>query len=147
RFVTFTSAASNLTTGPAGKEAQIYLRDVSAARTTTVSVAANGGGANARSFLSSISGDGTTVTFISNANNLAAGDHDHREDAYVRIVLIGTTVWASSTGSGGSLNAPIFMTIGASPDNRFVSFSAITSAIVPDPTGVELLFLRDAQTL
>ncbi len=69
RYVTFTSAAPNLSNNPNQRE-QVLLRDVTANRTTLVSRSTAGVGGNGYSAMPSISADGTQIAFGTTATDL-----------------------------------------------------------------------------
>src|SRR5882672_3921736 len=70
RFVTFSSAASNLVAGDANGANDVFVRDRQAGTTTRVSVAPAGAEANDGSYSPSISSDGRYVAFLSDASHL-----------------------------------------------------------------------------
>ena len=92
RYVVFGSNASNLVAGDTNNQVDVFVRDLQAARTSLVSVAADGGLANEGSnSYSSISDDGRYVVFESGASNLVAGDSNGRLDVFVRDLQTGIT--------------------------------------------------------
>ncbi|HVG38853.1 MAG TPA: Calx-beta domain-containing protein, partial [Pyrinomonadaceae bacterium] len=84
RFVTFDSIASDLVTGIASMTQQnVFVRDMQQSQTTLVSVnRQRTGGGDKASFSSSISADGSTVVFMSNATDLAANDTNNATDVF-----------------------------------------------------------------
>jgi Tol biopolymer transport system component len=89
RFVAFHSAASNLVPGDNGASTSsdsydVFVRDRNRRVTTRVSVASDGAQGNGPSFTGSLSGDGATVAFASDATNLVLGDSNGTSDIFIR---------------------------------------------------------------
>src|SRR5436190_6579602 len=82
RLVVFGSLADSLSTGDDNNYRNVFVRDALSDATTLVSVAPTGP-ANGYSGDESISSDGTTVAFDSNASNLVAGDNNGTYDVFV----------------------------------------------------------------
>ncbi len=138
--VTFRSN-SLLAPGATGNYA-IFLRDLTAGTTELVSVSTSGEAATGDSGLSSVSGDGRRVAFLSRGSNLSHhGASFNEQNVYVRYRDTGETVrmsvgWDGSTTNGHSLN-PWIATDGGS-----LVFSSDSSNLVPDDTnGVSDIFL------
>ena len=78
--VAFKSDAGNLVGGDTNKSSDVFIRDVGANTTALVSRAANGGPANADSYLPALSANGNCVAFESDAGNIdpsaAPGDFE-----------------------------------------------------------------------
>src|SRR6266542_2185593 len=91
RFVVFVSLADNLVAGDTNNAADIFVHDRLMGTTERVSVASNGGQANADSSFASITPDGRFVAFGSFADNLVAGDTNFTSDVFVRDRQAGTT--------------------------------------------------------
>ncbi len=81
RFVTFTSAATNLVAGDANGRFDIFVHDTQSAATVRVSVSTSGVEGNNHAWDSSISDDGRYVMFSTEATNIGAGAPWH---AFVR---------------------------------------------------------------
>lgn len=85
RFVTFTSAASDLTDNDTNDMSDVFVRDLKSGKTTLVSVNNTGAsGGNLDSSYSSVSADGRFVTFVSWADNLVGYPTAAFSDVYVR---------------------------------------------------------------
>jgi Ca2+-binding RTX toxin-like protein/Tol biopolymer transport system component len=99
--------------------------------------------ANGTSRDGAVSADGTKVAFTSNATNLDAADTDPLADVYVKDLVTGDVVLASSSdagigGNGESRNPAI------SADGRFVAFESTATNLDPgDPTPPPALFETD----
>jgi uncharacterized repeat protein (TIGR01451 family) len=94
----------------------------------------------------SISGDGSLIAFVSQANDLVSNDTNDREDIFVSNWRTGeiTRVSISPTGNqanGNSVNPTI------SSDGRFVVFESFASNLVQgDTNGLKDVFVYDRQT-
>ncbi len=149
RFVTFSSAASNLVPGDTNNTDDIFVRDTLTNTTTRVSVDSAGNQANDASGRPSISADGRFVAFYSDASNLVPGDTNSSGDIFVRDTLTNTTTRVSVDSAGnqqyGSRSFFNFPSISA--DGRFVAFDSSASNLVPgDTNGYTDIFVRDRLT-
>jgi subtilisin-like proprotein convertase family protein/Tol biopolymer transport system component len=86
RFVAFESLASNLVPDDTNGAADLFVHDRLTGVTERVSVSSAGSQGNQRGsgFPFAISGDGLTVAFESDANNLVPGDQNGVRDLFVR---------------------------------------------------------------
>jgi Tol biopolymer transport system component len=84
RYIAFTSDASNLVAGDTNQRSDVFVHDRHGGETARVSIATGGAQANGDSDDSSISGDGRSVAFSSQAPNLVAGDTNNAPDIFVR---------------------------------------------------------------
>jgi Tol biopolymer transport system component len=98
--VAFTSLATTLTPDDTNGTADVFVRR-GAEPVQLVSVAADGGVANAPSSQPDVSGDGRFVAFTSLASNLVAGDTNGQADVFLRDLLTGTTRRVSVAGDAG----------------------------------------------
>jgi hypothetical protein len=136
RFVGFISRATNLVsdsgTVPPGYW-ELYIRDLCAGTeapsgcvpsTKTISVADDGGAANAPSASPSISGDGRFVAFVSAATNLAAETAASGPQVYVRDTCAGPT--------GTKACVPKTMRVATDDEDRAIGAQAGRPAISAD---------------
>lgn len=130
RFVLFESRATNLVSGDLNGMADLFIRDRSLNTTTRLSSGITGEEGNADSQIGGISGDGTTVAFISQASNLVQGDTNGFSDVF----LVGTGGTSGGGGGGGSNGAPI---ANAGPDQtvREGDLVTLTGSGSVDPNG------------
>ena len=133
RYVSFTSAASNLVAGDTNGAFDIFVRDLTLGITMRVSVNNAGVQGNSASDSSSVSADGRYVTFQSFASNLVAGDTNGAYDIFVRDLILGVTTRVSLDragvqGNGDSLSPSI------SADGRYVTFTSSASNLVTGDT-------------
>lgn len=145
RFVAFSSRASNLVGGDTNLGWDVFVRDTTAGTTERVSVSSSG--AQGNQFFSgadpSISEDGLSVAFNSEASNLVPGDTNGAEDVFVRDRTWGVTVRVSvssseAQGSHWSQRPAI------SGSGRYVAFSSGSVNLVPGDTNlIEDVFVRD----
>ncbi len=88
RYVAFISNATGFC-GSTGKYRQLFWRDRNTGITKMISAAENGEAGNGDSYAPSMTPDGRTVAFESNATNLVDGDKNRVKDIFV---------WDSNTG-------------------------------------------------
>ena len=94
RYIAFVSAANNLTSGDSNGIPDVFVRDLQGGTTSLASTGAMPFLASS-SELPLITPDGRYVSFYSTAINLVSGITNSGE-IYVRDLLQGTTVWAST---------------------------------------------------
>lgn len=149
RLVAFTSWATNLITGVAvAPSRHVYVRDVVAATTREISVAADGASSNGDDILADVSGDGRYVFFTSTGSNLVPGDigpplvHPSllRKDLQTGAVVRVDRPWAGGVPDGEAGRAA------ASDDGAKVVFTSRASNLVrgvsPD-SPYSVVFLAD----
>ena len=112
RFVTFSSSATNLAAGDTNGSSDVFVRDRVAGATKRVSVDSAGVQGNGESGLfdvPSISADGQTIAFSSDATNLVAADTNGCTDIFVHAKCLTLASW-SNYGSGfpGTNGIPTF---------------------------------------
>ena len=123
--VAFDSVATNFAQNE-GERPDVFVRDRSSGRTTLVSVGPAGGKADYASFAPSLSADGGSVVFDSNATNLVPHDaNGYGSDIFVRDLVSGTMTLASVDLTGmaqfdQAYNAAI------SPDGDHVAFVGLS---------------------
>ncbi len=100
RYVGFGSYATNLVPNDTNNHADAFVYDRQTGQTTRVSVATDGTQGDLDSGGALISGDGSIVTFESDANNLIPNDQNLWGDTFVHNMQTGETVLASFTPSG-----------------------------------------------
>ena len=146
RFVTFMSLADNLVPRDSNQQYDIFVRDVSDARTLLVSrPSGTTGFSNGRSSWPAIAAGGRFVAFQSFATNLVDGDHNGHADVFVRDLRgLSTRVVSRANGAfgnGDSLDPAI------SRNGRFIAFQSFAGNLVPgDDNARADVFLRDMRT-
>jgi Tol biopolymer transport system component len=142
RYVAFNSNASNLVSGDANGDTDIFVRDRQNGTTERVSVATGGGESNDISFSPSISADGRHVAFSSFGTNLVAGDTNGVIDVFARDRQTGTTQRVSVKANGSQVNN-VSDEAAISPDGSRVLFVSFATNVVPgDTNGSPDLFMR-----
>jgi Tol biopolymer transport system component len=147
--VAFYSFASNLVADDVNAEPDVFVWSRSAGSATgeirLVSVTNDGLRRPEGSSSAAISGDGSTVAFVSDAQ-LTAEDTNTTGDVYLRRLATNTTALvsrstASPAASGG---APANNAVAVSADGTIVAFESEASDLVPgDTNGVADVFVRN----
>lgn len=83
RYIVFYSFATNLVSGDANNQPDVFMRDTLLATTTLASVDSTGTQGNSSSSGPSISPDGMAVAFTSWSTNLVSGDSNDSYDVFV----------------------------------------------------------------
>jgi hypothetical protein len=133
RYVSFTSAATNLVSGDTNGVTDVFVRDLQAGTTTRVSVSTVGVQGNALSSNSVISGDGRWITYSSNASNLVSGDTNAVADVFLYDRQTATTTRVSVSSSGVQSNG-LSGAAKVSADGHFISFYSGGSNLVANDT-------------
>jgi hypothetical protein len=128
RYVAFISRATDLVPNDTNGIPDVFVRDLQSSNTVLVSVGALAASASAQPAIISpdISSDGRYVLFTSVGTNLVPGVQTTNE-LYLRDLVAGTTVWASSAATQavwnvfGNTNSTSF-NYTLSRDGRFVSY-------------------------
>ncbi len=139
--VAFTSTATTLTPDDTNGTADVFVRRAGEP-VRLVSVAADGGVANAASSQPDVSDDGRFVAFTSLASNLVEGDTNGRPDVFVRDLVTGTTrrvsVADDEREADNRSSAPAI-----DADGSAVAFESAADNLVPNDTnGVADVFVR-----
>ncbi len=100
-------------------------------QTTRISVSSGGEQGTGGSFYPAITPDGRFIAFKSRAPNLVEGDHNNREDVFLRDRFLGTTERVSLSHDGGEPRLDCLRP-DLSPDARFVVFDSYSDNLVPD---------------
>ena len=141
--VAFTSFASNLVAGDSDAVDDLYVKDLVTGELQLASTAEDGTKGNDHSDQASLSADGTRVAFMSNASNLDAGDTDTTADVYVKDLVTGELLLASTTadgtkGNGGSSTPSL------SADGTKVAFASVASNLeAADTDGYYDVYVKD----
>ena len=142
RYVTYQSAANNLTEGDSNNTSDVFLRDRQAGTTTLVSHAFGGGAALGPSQFPRISGDGTTVVLESAALDLVPGDTNVWRDAF-RYDVTSETIALVSVGPGGVQGDGNSSGVAIGGDGTTIAFhSEAPNLIAGDGNGVTDVFVR-----
>src|SRR5439155_21058557 len=101
RYVVFGSNADRFSTADDNRFQNIFVRDTLLDRTVLVSQGAGGAAANGSSDNPTISTDGSTVAFMSEATNLVAGDTNGYRDLFIRKLATGQTTRIATNADTG----------------------------------------------
>jgi len=100
RFVVFQSTAPDLVPGDTNAATDVFVRDRVLGTTVRASVSSSGAQGSGNSEGPCVSGDGRYVAFHSVAADLAPGDTNGVQDAFVRDLAAGTTERVSIDSAG-----------------------------------------------
>ncbi len=144
--VAFASEATNLVAGDTNGGADVFVHDCQSGRTTRVSVDSAGNQGTGFSTWPSLSADGGTVAFYSDAADLVPGDTNGVADVFVHDCQSGRTTRASVSSAGVEGNADSLY-CALSADGQAVAFtSAAGNFVVADTNATDDVFLRDLRT-
>jgi Tol biopolymer transport system component len=141
--VAFLSRATNLDPGDTDADADVYVKDLVTGDIMLVSTADDRTKANVRSWNPSISADGTRVAFASQATNLDPADTDFALDVFVKDLVSGAIMLASTAddgtkGNGSSARASL------SADGTRVAFDSFATNLDPGDTDAIMdLYVKD----
>ncbi len=150
RYVLYSSVASNVVSGDANGNSDVFLFDRVALTTERVSVGVGGVEGNGGTIRAAMSGntavDGTPpryVAFVSSSSNLVAGDTNGKSDVFLRDRVAGTTTLVSRGVGGVPADGDSF-DVSVSDNGRYVAFSSAASNVVAgDANGSSDVFVRD----
>jgi 6-phosphogluconolactonase (cycloisomerase 2 family) len=141
RMVAFQSSATNLVANDSNARSDIFVRDRVAGATSRVSVSESGSQALASSLAPSISGDGTSVVFVSTSNLTSATVHS---SVFVRDLVRNTTT------NVGPPTIQAFDTLGIPPERRpAISFDGryvVMVEVRTNPDGFDEIVIVDRAT-
>lgn len=157
RYVVFDSRASNLVANDTNGETDVFLHDRSTGQTTRISRASGGGEGDDDSYYPSISDDGSTILFASEADNLGDSPSDDPNDCdfFVHTPATGITETVGKNSSGIELAGDIISCYGVyaglSADGRYAMFTTPASNMVhtgdtADGNATIDVFVRDRDT-
>lgn len=143
--IVYTSGADNLVRGDTNGAADIFMYDTTTGTTTLISRAPNGDPANRRSFLATISADGTSIVFTSSATNIVRGSGDF-DNVFIYDIAADTTRLVTRPPDGSAAN--YYSVAGSiSGDGTRVTYRSGASNLVRNDTnGRDDVFLYSATT-
>lgn len=140
--VAFLSNAYDLVPDDANGAIDVFVRDLAAGTTVRASVSATGQEADLPTTAATLSGDGKVVVFVSAATNLVTGDANGVDDVFARVLATGAIERLSVSSTGGEANgasrAP-----SVSRDGRFVAFESQATSLLPVPSAIARIYVRD----
>ncbi|MBT8202966.1 MAG: hypothetical protein KJO87_06650, partial [Acidimicrobiia bacterium] len=142
--VAFVSNWSTLVPNDTNAALDVFVRDTVAGTTTRVSVSTGGAQGDDDSSSPSLSADGTTVAYQSEARNLVAGDNNLVEDVFLHDLATGTTTRASVSDSEAEATGGRSIQPSLNADGTRVAFeSRATNLVTGDTNGFFDVFVRD----
>ena len=137
RFVVFSSMADNLVSNDTNGVQDVFVHDRLTGTTERVSVGPRGAQGNGGASGGEISANGRIVAFNSQASNLAPGDTNGVDDAFVHDRSTGITKRVSIGRGGAQANG---FSSGAvlSADGRFVAFVSDATNLVRGDTNRQI---------
>jgi Tol biopolymer transport system component len=146
RYVAFL-AYGPLVASDGNADADIYVRDHLGDTTERVSVAADGGDSNGRSFLPSISGDGRYVLFASDATNLlSSGPTPTGTSLFVRDRTAGVTRRVPVTTDGQPIDGFVNGAALSADGSSVVATIGATNVGAGGSTDVNHVYVTDLDT-
>jgi Tol biopolymer transport system component len=130
-LVVFDSVADNLVPNDGNWRSDVFVRDLVNGTTTRLSLDGAGLEGDGDSYEASIDYDGSIVTFVSEAENLVAGDTNLLADVYVRHVALNATRRLSLSPLGAEPDAECRQPQ-ISADGYVVSFHSAAGSLDPD---------------
>lgn len=131
-LIAFGSEATNLVKGDANNISDVFLHNRITGQTTRLSVVAGAEG-NGISRIPILSGDGSTVAFISAATNLVSGDNNQVADIFV-YARESSTITRVSVATDGTEGNDHSLKPTISRNGRIISFYSFASNLVADDT-------------
>ncbi len=133
----FSSLSDTLVAGDGNGVADVFVR--SGNITTLISAGGNGASTNPR-----VAADGSVVAFVSEADNLVAGDTNGVADIFIAD-LTTLAITRVSLGAGGAQANGASSEPAISDDGRYVVFTSLASNLVGtnDTNGVSDVFVHD----
>ncbi len=143
RYVAFSSWADDLVPGDTNLVPDVFVHDRTTGVVTRVSVASSGAEAHGTgAHAPSLSADGRFVSFVSDADDLVAGDTNQRADVFVHDRATGETVRVDLTPTGIEANGSVLWDAVLSADGSHVAFtSEATNLVSGDTNAVSDVFV------
>jgi Ca2+-binding RTX toxin-like protein len=143
RYVSFTSASTNLVTGDTNGLTDVFVKDTQTGQLTRVSTSAGGVQGNGNASDARLSADGKFVVFESSANNLAGGpDINGNPDIFIKNLQTGA-ISCVSLDLNGDYAIGMAYNPDVSADGRYVVFESSADLLGDGQYGT---FVRDMQT-
>jgi Tol biopolymer transport system component len=143
QIVAFASDSTNLVSGDTNGKIDVFVHDRSTGLTERVSVDSTGKQGNDDSMFPWLTADGRSVSLMSWATNLVAGDTNSCTDAFLHDRSTGRTERLSVDSSGAEANGASTWPI-LTPDGAFVAFASLASNLVAgDKNGWQDVFVHE----
>jgi hypothetical protein len=147
--VAFPSYATNLDPADTDSSYDVYVKDLNTGDVTLASTSDAGVKGDDPSFWPSLSADGTRVAFISAARNLDPADTDFGWDVYVKDLVTGDLMFASSSDAGVNSNGQVWMLNQPplSADGTRVAFASTATNLDPaDTNSLNDVYVKNLNT-
>jgi hypothetical protein len=145
--VAFISRATNLHPADTDSLSHVYVKQFSNGKMFLASASDTGVKGNGGSYDVSISDDGTTVVFDSEATNLDPADTGAGADLYVKDLATGDVTLASTSDDGVKGNGISFGPTSISADGTMVAFQSSATNLDPDDTDIQAdLYVKNLVT-
>jgi Tol biopolymer transport system component len=144
--VAFHSYSSNLVEGDANGSYDVFVKDLVTGEVILASATQDGSQGNGNSLYPSLSADGTSVTFSSEATNLAAGDTDTHTDIYVKDLDTGELTLATVDENGAKSNDGSNRPSISADGNRVAFWSYASNWVTGDTELTADVFVKDLST-
>jgi Tol biopolymer transport system component len=146
RYVAFASHATNLDPLDPKSLLDVYWRDLETGTTMVVSKSTGGVLGDRQSFHPGISRDGAFVVYMSDADNLVAGDTNRVRDIFLFEVATATTTRISVDSGGGQADKMSLDPVISADATRIAYTSLATNLVANDTNGFTDVFLYDVAT-
>lgn len=144
--VVFSTAATNLDPADTDRKSDIYVKDLATGSVVLASTSDTGVKGNADSVAAALSADGTSVAFQSKATNLDPADTSDDYDVYVKNLVTGNLVLASTAANGVKGNRTSELP-DLSADGTVVAFSSHANNLDPvDPDTTVDVYVKNVVT-
>ncbi len=141
-YVSFDSVATNLVLHDLNGVQDVFVRSLEQTVPRLVSSPDGVGSGNGHSYKSSISADGERIAFLSDADNLVAGDTNAVTDAFVRNVVTGALERISVSPAGMPADGSTYG-VDLAQDGRHATFISSATNLTGEITPHVEVFLRD----
>ncbi len=149
RYAAFPTRSSNIVENDTNDQRDVFIRDITLATTSRISVGYDGSESNGDSFAISLSSDGRYAAFASWASNIVSGDSNEFADIFVSDLETRSVVRVSRAWDGAETNGESFAPM-ISGDGKIVFFYSEASNIAlsdmngaPDVFSVSNPFLQE----
>lgn len=146
--VAFVSSATDLDPADTDGNADVFVEEPATGLLRLVSVDADGHKGSADSTGAVLSGDGSTVAFVSRAADLSPDDRDTSPDLYVKDLETGRLQLVSRTSSGGKAQPGPYGIgrVSLSADGSRVAFDTDAALVPEDTDGAVDVYVVDVGT-
>lgn len=143
RYVVFDSDADNLVTGDTNSTTDVFVKDTVSGAVVRASTDSSGVESDDGGYNPTLSSDGRYVAFESYGDDLVAGDTNSATDVFVKDIVTGSIVRATTDSSGVEQNDFSYWA-NISPDGNYVAFeSDATNLVADDTNGDGDIFVKD----